>query len=76
MEERKNVARQILMYLREHPQASDTLEGIAKWWMQNQKLSESLTLIKQALAELETEGEVSERKMPDGRTLYAARRVS
>ncbi|HEX7312753.1 MAG TPA: hypothetical protein VF297_02470 [Pyrinomonadaceae bacterium] len=76
MKQSKKVARQILTYLREHPQASDTLEGIAKWWMQNQTLNESLNLIKQALAELETEGEVSERKMSDGRTIYAARRES
>jgi hypothetical protein len=32
-EEGYEVARAILKYLHEHPDAQDTLEGIAQWWL-------------------------------------------
>jgi chaperonin cofactor prefoldin len=76
MKKTEKVAQENLIGLRKHPQASDTQEGFAKWWMTNQKLSESLALVKQVLKELESEGEVSERSLSDGRTLYSARRVN
>ena len=31
-----NIAQEILRYLERHPDAKDTLEGIAQWWLQPQ----------------------------------------
>lgn len=69
---KEEVARQILEYLQRHPHASDTLDGIAKWWVMEQRLSESVLIVRQALEQLEMEGVIHARNTPDGRTLYFA----
>jgi hypothetical protein len=33
----RNIARQILHYLERYPEAKDTLDGIAQWWLQRQE---------------------------------------
>jgi Fe2+ or Zn2+ uptake regulation protein len=68
-----NVANQILKYLQTRPQASDTLEGIARWWIQNQRLSESVEVVQQALESLKHDGMIEQQKLPDGRVVYSAR---
>lgn len=60
----------IVEYLRKHKQAGDTLEGVARWWMMNQQVSDSLTEVQEALEQLNAQGVVAMRKGPDGRTLY------
>lgn len=60
----------ILNYLQRHNQAGDTLEGVARWWMMNQQVTDSLTEVKEALDHLTEQGVVSARTGPDGRTLY------
>lgn len=65
------MAKQILNYLEEHPQASDTLEGITRWWILQQQVSESVMVVHRALELLKEEGYVLERKTPDGQTLYS-----
>lgn len=62
--------RRILEYLKECPHASDTLEGIAKWWVARHQISETVTAIQLALEVLQQEGSVSERRLPDGQILY------
>lgn len=57
-------------YLHKHKQAGDTLEGVARWWMMNQQVNDSLTEVQQALQQLKAQGVVTARKGPDGRTLY------
>jgi len=60
----------ISTYLQKHKQAGDTLEGVARWWMMNQLVSDSLIEVKEALERLKAQGVISARKSPDGRTLY------
>lgn len=60
----------ILEYLEDCPHASDTLEGIAKWWVTRHHVSETVTAIQQALDDLQRDGSVSERRLPDGQILY------
>ena len=60
----------IFEYLQKHKQAGDTLEGVARWWMMNQQVSNSLTEVQEALEQLKAQGVISVRKSPDGRTLY------
>lgn len=73
MEDEGKYATQILEYLKAHPHAGDTLEGITRWWMVRQRLNESIAIVKRALEMLKSKGCVLERKTPDGRTLYFAR---
>lgn len=69
----EKLTQQILEYLEEHPEAGDTLEGIATWWVQCQQVSESVIAVRQALQQLESDGIVTERKTPSGKTLYFLR---
>jgi hypothetical protein len=65
------IACEILAYLVEHPQASDTLDGIVRWWLLEQKIRRQTAKVKEALAELVREGLVIERKAPDSSPSYA-----
>ena len=42
----------ILQYLATHPQSTDTLDGIAEWWLLRQRIRAALPRIKRALAHL------------------------
>jgi hypothetical protein len=33
----RGIAREILRYLHVHPEAKDTLDGIAEWWLERQR---------------------------------------
>ncbi|MBD3316216.1 MAG: hypothetical protein GF344_10540 [Chitinivibrionales bacterium] len=43
------LANEILKYLQAHPYAADTAEGIAKWWIWNQRISEMTSNVQWAL---------------------------
>ena len=43
------VARLIEEYLRSHPEAMDSFEGISKWWITRQKMHESAYSVNSAL---------------------------
>lgn len=61
----------ILAYLQKHQKAGDTLEGIANWWLTSERIDESVVRVKRSLDNLKSKGVVSERKLPDGKLLYA-----
>ena len=46
------IAREILAYLLEHPDAQDTLEGIVEWWLLEQKIKYQTKLVREAIEEL------------------------
>lgn len=60
----KEIAEQILAYLREHPDAGDTIEGISEWWLMEQRIKAEVATVKQALESLEKKGQIS--KSPAG----------
>ncbi len=47
---RSETADAVLAYLREHPQAADTLEGIVEWWLPRQRYETERSRIRAALA--------------------------
>lgn len=69
----EKIARNILVYLQEHPGSCDTVEGISRWWLLRQRISESVETVRQALERLAQEGLVCERRTADGQTVYFAR---
>jgi hypothetical protein len=71
MAEEQKLAQQIQEYLELRPQAGDTLEGIANWWLLRQQVNESVEEIKRALAMLKTRNVIVEQKWA-GRTIYVA----
>lgn len=53
--------RLILSYLLSHPDAEDTVEGIAQWWILEERISNALAAVGSALRELEERGWVIKR---------------
>lgn len=65
-----SVALQILSYLSTHKDAQDTIEGIAEWWLLEQRVHHMIGEVKKALAELVAQRMVVERTGRDGRAHY------
>ncbi len=56
----KEVAQVILAYLAEHPQAMDSVEGIAHWWIMRQQVRVNATTVTRVLQGLTEQGLVEE----------------
>ena len=65
-----DLTREILDYLLEHPDAADTPEGIALWWVKRQRYEASVKLVSLALEELERRGSLDKTILADGTFLY------
>ncbi|MCL4703508.1 hypothetical protein KJ068_00020 [bacterium] len=52
----KELTDAILEYLTEHPQASDTLEGIAEWWVMRQQVRVEIKTLLKVLRQLTGNG--------------------
>ena len=69
------VARDILGYLGRNPEAGDTLVGVARWWLLQQRIHTAVEDVQRALDQLVKLGLVSRRKTtPHGPLLYTAGR--
>lgn len=64
------IANEIQRYLRSHPHAADSLEGIAKWWLARQRYEDSNERVGRALKYLIESGEVQRKRLPDGGVVY------
>lgn len=67
----REVREAVCRYLRERPDAADTLLGIAQWWLPIAMQDIALDRVRQALTELIVEHEVRCTVLPDGTELYA-----
>jgi hypothetical protein len=54
------LARCVLSYLAEHPQATDTLEGIAEWWVMREQVRVDMDLLELVLRRLTQQGLLEE----------------
>jgi len=61
---------QILAYFVAHPDAQDTLEGIVEWWLLERTIKFETARVKEALAELSSQGFILEEKGADLQTRY------
>jgi Fe2+ or Zn2+ uptake regulation protein len=64
------LARHILRYLREHPEAQDTIEGITVWWVSERAIKQWLPHVRHALAALVTRGYLEKHTVAGGRVFY------
>jgi len=67
---RREVACQILGYLRKHPAAKDTLEGIAGWWLERQRVERTVDEVAESLRLLVGRGLIMGRREGAGRLWY------
>jgi hypothetical protein len=56
----EEVAEAILDYLKEHPHAMDTVEGIAGWWLMRQQIKVGVTMLVKVLRQLTDDGLLEE----------------
>lgn len=66
-----SVAAEIMAYLHRRPMASDSLDGIAHWWLVRQAIEKNKVLVEQALAHLAHEGKVVKRKGSSSEAIYS-----
>ena len=71
---RSRIARAVLNYLRKFPDAQDTLEGIAEWWLTDQHVRGHPTILKAVLNELAAGGFVLQLKGQDSQIHYRMNR--
>ena len=55
MNEKKQLADEILQYLIDHPNAQDTLTGIVRWWLLERTIAHRTQLVKEVLDTLVAE---------------------
>jgi len=55
-----SITREIMAYLKEHPDAQDNIEGIMQWWLLERNITFQTKLLREALAGLVKEGSVIE----------------
>ena len=67
---KSKIAREIMAYLAEHPDAQDNLEGIAQWWILERKLRCQLHKIREAVSDLVGKGLILECKGRDRKVYY------
>jgi len=65
-----SLARAILEYLSRHPQAKDTREGIATWWLQQQQIEQAVRRIFRVMEFLASRDFLVKRRGPDLRVYY------
>ena len=70
--DRENIAREILEYLDDQPDAMDTVMGITQWWLVRQRYLRGLTQIEAALQLLLDRGQISVRHITGQQNLYGA----
>ena len=58
--EEDELARCVLNYLAEHPQATDTIDGIAEWWVMREQVRKDVELLQRVLRRLTQQGFLEE----------------
>jgi len=69
----ERIASAIERYVALHPNASDTIDGIHRWWLMNEPLAEDTTLVEPALTRLIERGVLMRRTLPGDTVLFTRR---
>jgi hypothetical protein len=70
MAARKDISQEILEYLFNHPDASDTLEGITEWWLLSQRIRYEMKRVQTAISKLTQDGWLIEIKQKNSSARY------
>lgn len=70
MKKKKELAQRLLDYLEKNPHAGDTLEGIASWWLEQQRVEQVVDDVADALDYLVQKGVVRIHKLQNGAPIY------
>ncbi|MGA1794882.1 MAG: hypothetical protein ACMUIL_03385 [bacterium] len=54
----KKISKKILNYLKKNPKAEDTLEGITMWWLEFERIDQSIDEVSETLDSMVQSGEI------------------
>ena len=60
----------IRRYLSVRPNAAETIEGVAQWWLARQRRDDAIELARRALVHLEEQGQVVRFHLAGGKQMY------
>jgi hypothetical protein len=66
------IAAAILRYIKAHPDACDTLQGVSEWWLARQRYDDTRRRVRAALQLLLDKGKAEAIPGADGHTVYRA----
>ncbi len=69
-EKQEEIARTIVEYLRKNQDAGDTLEGIARWWLESQRVDCKVHDVSEAVNMLVEKGLLKKVKLGDNTLLF------
>jgi DNA-binding PadR family transcriptional regulator len=69
-EQQREIGQYILAYLSDNPDAGDTFDGIAEWWLLSQQIKFETRNVSEAVAQLVSEGLIEEHEGSDSRKIY------
>lgn len=72
-DDQSDLAAELLAYLRDHPEAADTADGITQWWIHRQRLAVVRAAVEAALEELVESGHLVRRTTAGGHVVYCTR---
>jgi hypothetical protein len=73
-EERQRVRDAILKHIGTYPDASDTPEGIRRWWLADASSAATPEVLHAVLEEFVADGVMRRRRLPDGGVVYLSAR--
>jgi len=71
----EEVAGVISRYMSSRPNATETVEGVAKWWLVRQRYQDSVHLVQSALELLVEYGDVEKVSVAGGKVMYRKARA-
>ena len=69
VKKREDITGAILEYFRKNPGASDTLEGISRWWL-SEKIEATVDEVASAIEDLIVEGIIEKQTIGTGNSIY------
>ena len=74
LEDKSQIARDVLSYLVENPDAQDTLDGIVEWWLLEQKIRRETAKVMEVIEDLTARKLIVGRQAGDAQTFYRVNR--
>jgi len=68
--EKELLSQKVVSYLKKHPEAGDTLEGIVTWWLDQERIDRVVDDVADVLRSLEKKGTVRAYRTQTGTTIY------
>lgn len=69
-ESERRIAQILLDYMKKYPEATHTGEGIARWWILQQKFEEELDTVKKIITYFTEVGLLEKKIQPDGNSSF------